>query len=63
MSFKSILFLTGTLSSMSVLAEPETGDIPGDVHRGEDMIITTGHKLFPNTTIATPSFEINQNRH
>ena len=60
MSFKSILFLTGTLSSMSVLAELETGDIPGDVHRGEDMIITTGHKLFPNTTIATPSFEINQ---
>jgi len=60
MSFKSILFLTGTLSSMSVLAEPETGDLPGDVHRGEDMIITSGHKLFPNTTIATPSFNISR---
>lgn len=30
------------------------------VHRGEDMIITTGHKLFPNTTAATPSFNISK---
>ena len=31
-----------------------------DIYLGENMIITTGHKLFPNTTIATPSFEITE---
>jgi len=40
---------------MSVVAEGEK-----DIHRGDDMIITTGHKLFPNTTIATPSFNVSK---
>jgi len=35
-------------------------DIEKDIHRGEDMLITTAHKLFPNTTIATPSFNISK---
>ncbi len=55
MNSKSTLFLFCLLPSMSVYAEPE-----GDIHRGEDMVITTGHKLFPNTTIATPSFGVSK---
>ena len=55
MNSKSTLFLCCLLPSMSAIAEPE-----GDIHRGEDMVITTSHKLFPNTTIATPSFEIGE---
>ncbi|MEE9346125.1 MAG: TonB-dependent receptor [Methylococcales bacterium] len=27
-------------------------------YTGETMVITTSHKLFPNTTVATPSFEV-----
>jgi len=52
---KKPLLLLCMLPSMSANADSAT-----DVHQGEDMIITTSHKLFPNTTIATPSFEISE---
>ena len=55
MKSKATVFLCCLLPSTVALAEPE-----GDIHRGEDMIITTSHKLFPNTTIATPSFDIDE---
>jgi len=55
MNYKSTLALFCVLPSMSVAA-----DIEKDIHRGEDMLITTAHKLFPNTTIATPSFNISK---
>jgi iron complex outermembrane receptor protein len=55
MNSKSTLFLFCLLPSTAAFAEPE-----GDIHRGEDMVITTSHKLFPNTTIATPSFDIGE---
>ena len=29
-------------------------------YTGETMVITTAHKLFPNTTIATPSFQVSE---
>lgn len=45
----------GILPSMSAIAEHE-----GEIHHGDDMIITTAHKLFPNTTIATPSFNVSK---
>ncbi len=53
MNNKPVLLLSGILSSYIAQADQEK-----NIHRGEDMIITTAHKLFPNTTIATPSFEI-----
>ena len=51
MNHKLALILVSVFPSLSVVAENK-------LHHGEKMIITTGHKLFPNTTIATPSFEI-----
>jgi len=40
---------------------PESSEaIKGNMHHGDKMIITTAHKLFPNTTIATPSFNISK---
>lgn len=53
--FKPTLFFLCLFPSMSAIAEHE-----GTVHRGEDMIITTSHKSFPNTTIATPSFNVSK---
>lgn len=55
MSSKPTLFLFCMLPSIAVAAEPE-----GEIHHGEDMVITTGHKLFPNTTVATPSFKVSK---
>lgn len=55
MNFKPSLFLLCALPAISVAAEDES-----DIYRGEDMIITTSHKLFPNTTIATPSFNVSK---
>ncbi len=55
MKYKQTLVILGVISSMPALAEDE-----GGVHRGEEMIITTGHKLFPNTTVATPSFDVSK---
>ncbi|MCK5121102.1 MAG: TonB-dependent receptor plug domain-containing protein, partial [Methylococcales bacterium] len=55
MNHKSALILMGILPSMPALAEHE-----GEIHHGEDMVITTAHKLFPNTTIATPSFNVSK---
>jgi len=52
---KKPLLLLCMLPSVSVNA-----DSSADIHQGEDMIITTSHKLFPNTTIATPSFDITE---
>ncbi len=55
MSYKRLLILSGVLPSMVAMAADDEG-----IHRGEDMIITTAHKSFPNTTIATPSFSISK---
>lgn len=68
MEFKTPLLLTCLVTSISVLAEEnappenqsENPSLSADIHRGEDMIITTGHKLFPNTTVATPSFTVSK---
>lgn len=58
MSYKRLLLLSTLLPSMgAIAAEQEQAD---EVYQGEDMVITTGHKLFPNTTKATPSFEVNE---
>ncbi|MCK4842323.1 MAG: TonB-dependent receptor [Methylococcales bacterium] len=53
MNYKPAIILLGVIPGMSAMAEQE-----GEIHRGEDMVITSGHKLFPNSTVATPSFEI-----
>lgn len=29
-----------------------------NIYRATDMVITSGHKLFPNTTAATPNFNV-----
>lgn len=55
MSYKHLLIVTGMLPCLSAQAEHD-----GIIHQGEDMIITTAHKLFPNTTIATPSFQVSK---
>lgn len=70
MNFKSTLLLTCIFTSMPLIAElekersetaePVQPGIAENIHRGEDMIITTGHKLFPNTAIATPSFNVSK---
>uniref|UniRef100_UPI002600187E TonB-dependent receptor n=2 Tax=Thiolapillus sp. TaxID=2017437 RepID=UPI002600187E len=39
---------------------PAQAEYVGEIYNGEDMIITTAHKLFPNTTIASPKFEITE---
>ena len=57
MRYKPLLLISTLLPSMAVIADQEAAD---DVYQGEDMVITTGHKLFPNTTVATPSFEVNE---
>ena len=55
-----------TLFSVTTFAEENTNK---DHHQqdsdkqeakftGETMVITTSHKLFPNTTVATPSFQV-----
>jgi len=53
---KTLFILFGMIPSVSAIAAADDADI----HRGDDMIITTSHKLFPNTTIATPSFNISK---
>ncbi len=63
---KITLLLVGVLFSTSAMAEEPVSDVEqvadleqvADVYHGEDMIITTGHKLFPNTLVATPSFKV-----
>ncbi len=52
---KSLCLFLGTLPVLAAQAE-----YVGEVHHGEDMIITTAHKLFPNTTIASPRFKITE---
>lgn len=54
-NYKAALILLGVLPSVATQADHGEG-----IHRGEDMIITTGHKSFPNTTVATPSFDISK---
>lgn len=56
MNYKPAFVLLSMIPSMPVIAEQEEDR----VHRGDDMVITTSHKLFPNTTIATPSFDISK---
>jgi iron complex outermembrane receptor protein len=36
----------------------QTSDKQVAKYSGETMVITTSHKLFPNTTVATPSFQV-----
>jgi len=55
MNYKSVYILIGILPGASAMAE-----YVGEIHHGEDMIITTAHKLFPNTSIATPKFKISE---
>lgn len=57
MRYRKFLLLSILCASMGVMAgHPKSSEI----YQGEDMVITTGHKLFPNTTVATPSFKINE---
>lgn len=37
---------------------PIWADHNEDIYQGDDMVITSGHKLVPNTTVATPSFDM-----
>ncbi|KAF3978407.1 MAG: TonB-dependent receptor [Methylococcales symbiont of Iophon sp. n. MRB-2018] len=65
MKFKALHFLSCILLSVPLFADEDTpqavqSKMSEEVHHGEDMIITTGHKLFPNTTVATPSFNISK---
>lgn len=53
MKYMYLLLLIGIVPSMSVWADHNE-----DIYQGDNMIITSGHKLFPNTTVATPSFDI-----
>lgn len=55
MNYKLLFLSAGILPCTSALAEHA-----GTIHRGEDMIVTTAHKAFPNTTVATPSFEVSK---
>jgi iron complex outermembrane receptor protein len=55
MSYKPVLFLASLILALPAVAEHST-----EVHQGEEMVITTSHKLFPNTTIATPKFGIDK---
>lgn len=55
MNSKKTLLLLSLLPSLPAFAEQNS-----DIYRDDDMIITTAHKLFPNTTIATPSFNISK---
>jgi len=55
MSQNPLFILLGIIPGVSAIADDNT-----DIHRGDDMIITTSHKLFPNTTVATPSFNISK---
>lgn len=65
MKFKSLLFLISMFISTLLFATEESSQAikpvsSEEIYRGEDMIITTGHKLFPNTTIATSSFDVSK---
>ncbi len=55
MNYKPLLLVSTLLPSMNVIAEKSPDN---EIYEGEDMIITTGHKLFPNTAVSTPSFEV-----
>ena len=55
MNYKLSLLLLCLVPGIIIAAEPDD-----EIHRGEDMVITTGHKSFPNSTIATPSFDISK---
>lgn len=53
MNYKPVLFLAGLLPTLPAAAQPTP-----DTHQIDTMVITTSHKLFPNTSIATPKFSI-----
>lgn len=53
MSYKPVLFIVGLIPALPAVAEHAA-----EVHQGEDMLITTSHKSFPNTSVATPKFGI-----
>jgi len=54
-SFKQVLFLAGVTSVLPAMAEQ-----PVDTYTGDEMVITTSHKLFPKTTLATPQFSLDK---
>lgn len=64
MKIKPTLILTCLLSSAPIFADHRSEKAASpmqadeDIYYGEDIVITSGHKLFPNTTVATPSFSI-----
>ncbi|MEY8239715.1 MAG: hypothetical protein RPT25_05170, partial [Cycloclasticus sp.] len=53
MDFKPVLFLAGLIPALPALAENAA-----DNYQGDTMVITTSHKLFPNSSIATPKFSL-----
>ncbi len=55
MRYNHLLLLTTLFPGINAWADHD-----GTVHQGEDMIITSSHKLFPNTTVATPSFNVSK---
>ncbi|MBL6986383.1 MAG: TonB-dependent receptor [Methylobacter sp.] len=56
---KYILLLGVGYLGSSIAAETAKNNTT-DTYQGEDMVITSGHKLFPNTTVATPSFKVTE---
>ncbi len=57
MNYRTVILCLSAFPPISATAN-ETAEDVGGIHYGEKMVITTAHKLFPNTTIATPEFEI-----
>jgi iron complex outermembrane receptor protein len=55
MQLKTVFTLTGIALTNVALADHEENQ---ELYRAEDMLITSAHKPFPNTTRATPSFDI-----
>ena len=49
MDFKPVLFIAGLMPAVPAVAAQSADD-----YQGETMVITVSHKLFPNTSVATP---------
>jgi len=64
MKYNLILLASCSFSCVAIAESPSTVPNPDavkqakEIHRGDNMVITTAHKYFPNTTKATSSFEI-----
>ncbi len=59
-AMKKYIFLLGaSYLGSGIAAEPAKTD-ETKAYKGEDMVITSAHKVFPNTTVATPSFKVTE---